>query len=177
MRSKVRAYSHQGHGPRAEQQGYISATSDSTPSVAKGSRSIHSGHHDAFLRPRRSVRCRFSQGTFARTRGNGQDAPFATFLDRVSRGYRAAYRVRTFAVGDEISRKTARPFIPPVPSLAAGPTGKARGAGDPDANPTIIPVGPASWTDGAEVADRRCSGFIDGSGLDMIEGAGFGGGA
>src|SRR5215468_10731137 len=42
MRSKVRAYSHQGHGPRAEQQaGYISATSDSTPSVAKGSRSIH----------------------------------------------------------------------------------------------------------------------------------------
>ena len=39
MRSKVRAYSHQGHGPRAEQQaGYISATSDSTPSVAKGSR-------------------------------------------------------------------------------------------------------------------------------------------
>src|SRR6516225_8602602 len=32
MRSKVRAYSHQGHGPRADQQaGYISATSDSTP--------------------------------------------------------------------------------------------------------------------------------------------------
>src|SRR5215510_9824203 len=31
MRSKVRAYSHQGHGPRADQQaGYISATSDST---------------------------------------------------------------------------------------------------------------------------------------------------
>jgi len=28
----VRAYSHQGHGPRADQQaGYISATSDSTP--------------------------------------------------------------------------------------------------------------------------------------------------
>ena len=35
----MRAYSHQGHGPRAEQQaGYISATSDRTPSVAKGSR-------------------------------------------------------------------------------------------------------------------------------------------
>ena len=45
MRSKVRAYSHQGHGPRADQQaGYISATSDSTPSVAKSSRSIHLGH-------------------------------------------------------------------------------------------------------------------------------------
>jgi hypothetical protein len=44
MRSKVRAYSHQGHGPRADQQaGYISATSDSTPSLAKGSRSIPSG--------------------------------------------------------------------------------------------------------------------------------------
>src|SRR5215469_1913759 len=44
MRSKVRAYSHQGHGPRADQQaGYISATSDSTPSLANGSRSIHKG--------------------------------------------------------------------------------------------------------------------------------------
>ena len=44
MRSKVRAYSHQGHGPRADQQaGYISATSDSTPSLANGSRSIHLG--------------------------------------------------------------------------------------------------------------------------------------
>jgi hypothetical protein len=42
MRSKLRAYSHQGHGPRAEQQaGYISATSDSTTSLAKDSRSIH----------------------------------------------------------------------------------------------------------------------------------------
>ena len=43
MRPKVRAYSHQGHGPRADlQAGYISATS--TPhaqSVAKRSRSIH----------------------------------------------------------------------------------------------------------------------------------------
>jgi hypothetical protein len=45
MRSKVRAYSHQGHGPRAEQQaGCISATSDSTTSLAKGSRSIHRGN-------------------------------------------------------------------------------------------------------------------------------------
>src|SRR5215831_16992563 len=44
MRSKVRAYSHQGHGPRADQQaGYISATSDSTPSLANCSRSIHLG--------------------------------------------------------------------------------------------------------------------------------------
>src|SRR5215471_1517615 len=44
MRSKVRAYSHQGHGPRADQQaGYISATSDSTASLANGSRSIHVG--------------------------------------------------------------------------------------------------------------------------------------
>src|SRR5262249_6237443 len=52
MRSKVRAYSHQGHGPRAEQQaGYISATSDSTPSVAKGSRSIHVGHLHPYAAP------------------------------------------------------------------------------------------------------------------------------
>src|SRR5215472_8714727 len=45
MRSKVRAYSHHGHGPRADQQaGYISATSDTTTSLAKRSRSIHEGH-------------------------------------------------------------------------------------------------------------------------------------
>jgi hypothetical protein len=35
------------------------------------------GHEDAFLRPRLSTRCRFSQGTFAATRGNGRDAPKA----------------------------------------------------------------------------------------------------
>ncbi len=43
----------QGHGPRADQQaGYISATSDSTTSLANGSRSIHSGN----LPPRGVVR-------------------------------------------------------------------------------------------------------------------------
>ena len=35
------------------------------------------GHEDAFPRPRLSGRCRFSQVTFARTRGNGRDAPEA----------------------------------------------------------------------------------------------------
>jgi hypothetical protein len=34
-----------------------------------------SGHEDAFPPPRLSVRCRFSQGTFAGTRRNGRDAP------------------------------------------------------------------------------------------------------
>jgi hypothetical protein len=33
------------------------------------------GHEDAFLPPRLSRRYRFSQGTFAGTRGNGDDAP------------------------------------------------------------------------------------------------------
>src|SRR5712671_4600623 len=33
------------------------------------------GHEDAFPRPRLSARSRFSQGTFAGTRGNGRDAP------------------------------------------------------------------------------------------------------
>jgi hypothetical protein len=33
------------------------------------------GQQDAFPRPRLSARCRFSQGTFAGTRGNGRDAP------------------------------------------------------------------------------------------------------
>ena len=32
------------------------------------------GHQAAFLRPRLSVRYRFSQGTFARTRSDGRDA-------------------------------------------------------------------------------------------------------
>src|SRR5260221_2592404 len=50
MRSKVRAYSHQGQGPRDDQQdGYISATSDSTTSLANGSRSIHLGQSFAFV--------------------------------------------------------------------------------------------------------------------------------
>jgi hypothetical protein len=35
------------------------------------------GHEDAFPRPRLSSRCRFSQRTFAGTRGNGRDAPIA----------------------------------------------------------------------------------------------------
>jgi hypothetical protein len=33
------------------------------------------GHEDVFPPPRLSGRCRFSQGTFAGTRGNGEDAP------------------------------------------------------------------------------------------------------
>jgi len=33
------------------------------------------GHEDAFPRSRLSAGCRFSQGTFAGTRGNGRDAP------------------------------------------------------------------------------------------------------
>ena len=32
------------------------------------------GDEDAFPPPRLSGRCRFSQGTFAGTRGNGEDA-------------------------------------------------------------------------------------------------------
>ena len=35
------------------------------------------GHQDAFPRPGLSVRCRFSQGTFAGTHGNGREAPTA----------------------------------------------------------------------------------------------------
>jgi len=39
----------------------------STPSSSESAQ----GHEDAFPRPRLSARCRFSQGTFAGTRGNG----------------------------------------------------------------------------------------------------------
>jgi hypothetical protein len=35
------------------------------------------GHEDTFPRPTLSARCRISQRTFARTRGNGRDAPIA----------------------------------------------------------------------------------------------------
>jgi hypothetical protein len=35
------------------------------------------GHQERFLPPRLDVRCRFSQATFAATRGNGRDAPIA----------------------------------------------------------------------------------------------------
>ena len=47
------------------------------------------GHEDAFPRPRLSARSRFSQGTFARTRGNGRDAkiPDLPALAREQRGW------------------------------------------------------------------------------------------
>src|SRR6201987_4140169 len=66
MRSTVRAYSHQGHGPRADQQaGYISATSDSTTSLAKGSRSIHLGHEEPFPPPGLNGRYQFRKRSVA----------------------------------------------------------------------------------------------------------------
>src|SRR5262245_48048391 len=76
MRSRVRAYSHQGHGPRAEQQaGYISATSDGTPSVAKGSRSIHEGQIERLPPPGPSARYAIRQETAAGAHGKGRNAP------------------------------------------------------------------------------------------------------
>jgi hypothetical protein len=41
------------------------------------------GHEDAFPRPGLSARCPFSQGTFARTRGNGRDALIPAVRDAV----------------------------------------------------------------------------------------------
>jgi hypothetical protein len=43
------------------------------------------GHEDAFPRPRLSARCRFGQGNFTGTRGNGRDAPKADLLGREPR--------------------------------------------------------------------------------------------
>jgi hypothetical protein len=44
------------------------------------------GHEDAFPPPRLSGRCRFSQGTFAGTRGNGEDAPIPDLPDLIRNG-------------------------------------------------------------------------------------------
>src|SRR5215831_6186995 len=41
-----------------------------------------SGHEDAFPRPMVSARSRLNQGTFARTRCNGRDAPTADVCDK-----------------------------------------------------------------------------------------------
>jgi hypothetical protein len=72
----VRAYSHQGHGPRADQQaGYISATSDSTPSLAKCSRAIHKGQLERLPPPTLSARYGLREGTFAWPHGKRQGAP------------------------------------------------------------------------------------------------------
>jgi hypothetical protein len=43
------------------------------------------GHEDAFPEPRLSARCRFSQGTFAGTLGNGRDAPKAAVSPTASK--------------------------------------------------------------------------------------------
>jgi hypothetical protein len=56
------------------------------------------GHEDAFLRPKLSARCRFSQGTFAGTWGNGRDAPKATIRASGSEtavGHSAIARLRS----------------------------------------------------------------------------------
>jgi hypothetical protein len=45
-----------------------------------------SGHEDAFPRPRLSARNRFSQGTFAGTRGNGRDAPLPAIHHAITIG-------------------------------------------------------------------------------------------
>jgi hypothetical protein len=39
------------------------------------------GHENAFPPPRLSARCQFSQGTFAGTRGNGGNAPYAAIRE------------------------------------------------------------------------------------------------
>jgi hypothetical protein len=51
------------------------ARRDPTDSMPAALRVTGLGHEDAFPRPRLSARCWFSQGTFARTWGNGRDAP------------------------------------------------------------------------------------------------------
>jgi hypothetical protein len=57
MRTKVRAYSHQGHGPRADQTGRIHISDFRfSSSLAKRSRSIHSCHYHSRLRRRPSIR-------------------------------------------------------------------------------------------------------------------------
>jgi len=50
----MRAYSHQGHGPRADQTGRIHISDFRNPrtiSLAKGSRSIHWGHQQKSIAP------------------------------------------------------------------------------------------------------------------------------
>ena len=51
------------------------ARRDPTDSMPAALRVTGLGHEDAFPQPRLSARYRFSQGTFAGTRGNGRDAP------------------------------------------------------------------------------------------------------
>ena len=55
------------------------------------------GHEDQFPRPTLSARYRFSQGTLARTRGNGRDAPI-TAVRRMS-GTGGAFIRRRYSDG------------------------------------------------------------------------------
>src|SRR5271167_4558524 len=71
-----------------------------TPQLVRvgSNRMTHLGHEDAFLRPKLSARCRFSQGTFAGTWGNGRDAPKATIRASGSEtavGHSAIARLRS----------------------------------------------------------------------------------
>ena len=56
------------------------------PPMSRGRRTAASGHEDPFPRPGPSARCRFSQGTFAGTRGNGRDAPLPAIHHAITIG-------------------------------------------------------------------------------------------
>src|SRR2546422_2663206 len=76
MRSTVRAYSHQGHGPRADQQaGYKSATSDSTPHLRRAAGPYKRGMKTSSPPPSLSGICGLGEATFARMGGKEEDAP------------------------------------------------------------------------------------------------------
>jgi len=63
------------------------------------------GHEDALLGPRLNARCRFSQGTFAGTWGNGRDAPKAVIPLAIVCGVEATQtRIATYLKGQRWNR-------------------------------------------------------------------------
>ena len=69
------------------------------------------GHENAFPPPRLSARCQFSQGTFAGTRGNGGNAPYAAIREDTIERLNSTHSGRSL-ISVAMDAHTPKPVVP-----------------------------------------------------------------
>src|SRR4029077_15513272 len=98
------------------------------------------GHEDAFLRPRLSARCRFSQGTFAGTRGNGRDAPKADLAIWHVQSSQTSYSARLPRLHDRFWAGRWETGSPAVTFMTRNPVeGRGHSFGDTPGDTETVP--------------------------------------